>query len=98
MRAIAKPGNNGVPGRNNEKMKSKYNGKAMKTPSLKAAIVEPVLVCCVNGISINDLEREMQKTAPLTTKSLKKNLLYLVDYKIVSYNDQRHVYTIEHDG
>lgn len=88
MRAIAKPGNNGVPGRNKEKLNSKYYGKAMKTPSLKAAIVEPVLVCCINGISINYLEREMQKTAPLSTNNLKKYLLYLIDYQIVSYNDQ----------
>ena len=28
----------------------------------------------------------------------KKYLLYLVDYHIVSYNGQRHVYAIEHDG
>lgn len=70
----------------------------MRMPALKAAFVEPILICCINGISINDLEREMQKTTPLSTNSLKKYLLCLVDYQIVSYNGQRHVYAIEHDG
>ncbi len=91
-------GVNGMSNRNKEKMNSKYYGKAMRTPALKAAIVEPILICCINGISINDLEREMQKTAPLSINNLKKYLLYLVDYHIVSYNGQRHVYAIEHDG
>ncbi len=40
----------------------------------------------------------MQKTAPLSINNLKKYLLYLVDYHIISYNGQRHVYAIEHDG
>ena len=83
---------------NKERLNSKYYGKAMKTPSLKAAIVEPILVCCINGISINDLECEMQKTTPLSSNNLKEYLLYLVDYQIVSYNGQRRVYNIEHDG
>ncbi len=85
-------------GRNKENLNSKYYGRAMKTPSLKAAIVEPILVCCINGISINNLECEMQKTTPLSTNNLKKYLLYLVDYHIISYNGQRHMYAIEHDG
>jgi hypothetical protein len=91
-------GDNSMPNGNKERLNSKYYGKAMKTPSLKAAIVEPILVCCINGISINDLECEMQKTTPLSTNSLKKYLLYLVDYQIISYNGQRHLYTIERDG
>ena len=91
-------GDNSMPNRNKERLNSKHYGKAMKTPSLKAAIVETILLCCINGISISDLECEMQKTTPLSTNNLKKYLLYLVDYHIVSYNGQRHVYAIEHDG
>lgn len=91
-------GDNCMPDGNKERLNSKRYGKAIKTPSLKAAIVEPILVCCINGISINDLECELQKTTPLSTNNLKKYLLYLVDYQIISYNGQRHVYTIEHDG
>ncbi len=84
--------------RNKKNLNSKHYGKAMRTPALKAAIVEPILVCCVNGISINDLEREMQKIMPLSISNLKKYLLYLVDYQVISYNGQRQVYAIEHDG
>ncbi len=91
-------GGNGMSNRNRGNLNSKYHGKAMRTPGLKAAVVEPILVCCINGISINDLEREMQKTMPLSSNNLKKYLLYLVDYQIISYNGQRRVYTIEHDG
>ena len=98
MSAIAKLGDYGMPNRNVENLNSKHYGKAVRTPALKAAIVEPILVCCIYGISINDLEREMQKTTPLSTNSLKKYLLYLVDYQIVSHNGQRYVYAIEHDG
>ena len=89
---------NGMPNRNTENPNSKYCGKAMRMPALKAAFVEPILICCINGISINDLEREMQKTASLSINNLKKYLLYLVDYHIISYNGQRHMYAIEHDG
>ncbi len=40
----------------------------------------------------------MQKTMPLSIINLKKYLLYLVDYHIISYNGQRYVNTIEHNG
>lgn len=98
MRAMALLGDNGMPNRNKENPNSKYYGKAMRMPALKAVFVEPILICCINGISINDLEREMQKTTSLSINNLKKYLLYLVDYHIISYNGQRHMYAIEHDG
>jgi hypothetical protein len=98
MRATALRGDNGMPNRNKENRNSKYYGKAMRTPALKASIVEPILICCINGISLNDLELEMQKATPLSTNNLKKYLLCLVDYHLILYNGQRHVYAIENDG
>src|SRR5919112_6377565 len=98
MRTTSLRGDNDMPRRKKENLSSKYYGKAMRTPALKASIVEPILICCINGISINDLEREMQKTTPLSINNLKKYLLYLVDYQIISYNGQRHEYAIENDG
>ena len=70
----------------------------MRTPTLQAAIVEPIVVCCINEISFNDLEYEIQKILPLPSNKLKKYLLYLIDYQIIAYNGHRQVYTTEIGG
>ena len=79
-------------------MDSNDHDKSIRTPTLQAAIVEPILVCCINEISFNDLEYEIQKISPLPSNKLKKYLLYLIDYQIISYNGHRQVYTTEIGG
>lgn len=59
--------------------------------------MEPILVCCINEISFNDLGYEIQKTFPLPSNKL-KYLLYLIDYQVIAYNGHRHVYTTEIGG
>jgi hypothetical protein len=95
---MARLGDNGVPDRNKENPTSKCNGKTMRSPALKAAFVEPILTCCIHGVSINDLECEMQKITLISHNNLKKYLFFVVDYRIISHHGQRQVYTIEHDG
>jgi hypothetical protein len=49
MRAMDLLDDSGMPNRDKENLNSKYYGKAMRTPAFKAAIVEPILICCING-------------------------------------------------
>ena len=76
----------------------KYNIKNMKSPKLKAVIVESILIDCVNGASICELLFEMQRIMPLPYNSLKKYLFYLINYEILSYDGQRQVYIMEDGG
>ncbi|MEJ7642793.1 MAG: hypothetical protein WKF36_11475 [Candidatus Nitrosocosmicus sp.] len=72
---------------------------SLKSPKLKAVIVEQVLLSCIKGISIGDLLFEMQRTLPLLShKTLKKYLFYLINYELVSYNGQRKSYLTEDGG
>lgn len=72
---------------------------SLRSPKLKAAILEHVLLSCINGISIGELLLEMQRTLPLLShKTLKKYLFYLINYELVSYNGQRKSYLTEDGG
>ena len=73
--------------------------KKTKKEKLKAAILEYVLLSCINGISIGELLFEMQRTLPLLShKTLKKYLFYLINYELVSYNGQKKSYLTEDGG
>jgi hypothetical protein len=66
-----------------------------KSPKLKAVILEPVLLSCINGISIDEILFQIQKKLPLSPKTLKKYLIYLINYELVSYNEPRRSYLTE---
>jgi hypothetical protein len=70
----------------------------MKSPKLKAVIVESILVYCLDGASICELSFEIQRIMPLPYNSLKKYLFYLISYEILSYDGQRQVYVMEDGG
>jgi hypothetical protein len=70
----------------------------MKSPKLKAVIVESILVYCLDGASIWELSFEIQRIMPLPYYALKKYLFYLISYEILSYDGQRQVYLIEDGG
>ena len=73
------------------------NIKSIKSPKLQGVIVEPILVYCINGISICELSFEIQRVIPLPYKALKKYLFYLISYELLSYDGQRQIYITE-DG
>jgi hypothetical protein len=77
---------------------SKNNLKNMKSPKLKAIIVESILVYCIDGVSICELLLEIQRIMPLPYKAVKKYLFYLINYEILSYDGQRQVYVMEDGG
>ncbi|HEY6536022.1 MAG TPA: hypothetical protein VIY08_09570 [Candidatus Nitrosocosmicus sp.] len=69
-----------------------------RSPKLKASIIEPILLLCINGISIYELPIEIHGMSPLPCKTLKKYLFYLVSCELVSYNGQRQIYVTEDGG
>ena len=68
------------------------------SPKLKASIIEPLLLLCINGISIYELPTEIQGMSLLPCKTLKKYLFYLVSYELISYNGQRQIFVTEDGG
>ena len=70
----------------------------IKSPKLKAMIVEHVLITCIEGISICDLSLKIQRILPLPYRYLKRYLFYLINYELVSYDGQRQLYITEDGG
>jgi predicted transcriptional regulator len=79
-------------------MSSKNSNNNLKSPKLQAAIVEPILLLCTNGLSICELLFEIQRILPLQYKVLKKYLFYLINYELLSYDGQRQIYITEDGG
>jgi|SRR4051794_7348998 hypothetical protein len=69
-----------------------------RSPKLKACIIEPILLLCINGISIYELPIEIQGMSPLPCKTLKKYLFYLVSCELLSYDGQRQIYITKDGG
>lgn len=75
--------------------------KISKSPELQAVIVEPILLSCIDGASIDDLVYVMQKVLLSLSSSyntLKKYLFHLINYELILYNGQKQIYTIEDGG
>jgi hypothetical protein len=69
------------------------------SPKLKVSIIEPILLLGANGISIYEMPVEINRMSPpLSFKTLKRYLFYLVSYGLVSYNGQRQIYKTEDGG
>jgi predicted transcriptional regulator len=79
-------------------MSSKNSNNNLKSPKLQAAIVEPILLFCIDGISVCELSFEMQRILSLQYKVLKKYLFYLINYELISYDGQSQVYITEDGG
>ena len=57
------------------------NNNNIKSPKLQAAIGEPILLSCINGVSIYELSLEIQTILPTPLRVLKKYLFYLINYR-----------------
>lgn len=68
-----------------------------KSPRLRGEIVENILLLLrLKEYSVSDLLYEIKRKLPLTSdKTIKKYLVYLADYELISYNGQRKVYLID---
>lgn len=74
------------------------NSNIIKSPKLQGAIVENILLLCKKELAIDDLSFEIQRKMQLSCKHLKKHLVHLIDYELVTYNCQRKVSLIEDEG
>jgi len=62
------------------------NSNIIKSPKLEGAIVENVLLLCKKELAIDDLSSKIQRKMQLSYKHLKKYLVHLIDYELVTYN------------
>ncbi|MGN6351435.1 MAG: hypothetical protein ACTHL3_08235 [Candidatus Nitrosocosmicus sp.] len=76
------------------------NNSIKRSPILKGEILENIILLLrLKEYSVSDLLFEIKRKLPLTSYStLKKYLIYLADYELISYNGQRKVYLIECNG
>ncbi len=74
------------------------NNKDIKSPELKASIVEPILLRCANKVSFDILALAIQQNFQISFMDLKIYLFYLIDYEVISYNGQEQMFTIEDGG
>ena len=85
------------------KIKNNYNKNhfIIKSPKLNCANVENILLLLhlTNELPIIELLFEIKRKLTLTSyKTIKKYLVYMADYELISYNGQRHVYNIIENG
>ncbi len=76
------------------------NCNGLKSPELQAVIVEPILLSCIDGSTIDDLIYAIQKilSPSLSYNILKEYLFHLVNYELISYNGQKQIFIIESGG
>ena len=77
---------------------STINDNFTKSPELKASIIEPILLGCLNNSSFNFLLLTIQKIFRISCFELKNYLLYMIEYGVISYNGQRQEFKIERGG
>jgi hypothetical protein len=84
----------------NIKDNTNNNSINKKSPRLKGEIVENIILLLrLKEYSVSDLLFEIKRKLPLTSyNTLRKYLIYLADYELISYNGQRKVYLIECNG
>ena len=86
----------------NDIKKTTTNTFTIKSPKLKGVIVENILALLYlkKESSFSDLLFEIKRRQPSLTsyKLLKKYLVYLADYELITYSGQKHEYQIEDNG
>jgi predicted transcriptional regulator len=70
----------------------------IKSPELKAIIVEQILVVCINRIRFDELFDTILTIASFPRYILKKYLFHLIEYGLISYQGKNQVYVITRTG
>jgi predicted transcriptional regulator len=74
------------------------HNKGIKTPELKASIVEPMLTICIEGLSILEISWKIQTMMVLPFIIIKRYLFYLIDYEVMRYDGQKQIFTTTDEG
>lgn len=70
----------------------------IKSSAFEAAILQPILLNCMNGISIYNLAASIQKTIPIPYCTVKKYLFDMIEYDLLFYNGQNQMFTTDKAG
>ena len=71
----------------------------IKSPKLQGSIIETILrLLAFKELSIFELTFAIQAKMPLPYRTLKKYLVYLIEYDLVSYSGKTQLYSIECGG
>lgn len=65
---------------------------------LKIAIIEPILLACINGSSFSEIYLSVQRVIPTSELILREYIFYLLNSSFISYNGIEKIYFIEPAG
>jgi predicted transcriptional regulator len=74
------------------------HNKDIKSPELKASIVEPLLTICIKGLSIFEISWKIQTMMVLPYIIIKRYIFYLIDYEVMRYDGQKQIFTTTYEG
>ena len=59
---------------------------------MQAVIFQPILIMCLKGSPIQSINWNIQKLLPISDELIKKYLFYLIEYGLISYKGNNHLY------
>ncbi|CAN5883636.1 hypothetical protein BH23THE1_BH23THE1_01110 [soil metagenome] len=59
---------------------------------MQAVILQPILLVCSKGSSIQSIYCNIQRLLPISDELIKKYLFYLIEYGLIYYNGNNHSY------
>ncbi|MDF0682443.1 MAG: hypothetical protein P0116_15915 [Candidatus Nitrosocosmicus sp.] len=65
---------------------------------LKVAIIEPILLACIDGSSFSEIDRCVQRVIPSSELVQREYIFYLSNSSFISYNGIEKKYFIEPSG
>ncbi len=70
----------------------------IKSPELRAVLVESILLECADNQSFSNLSSKIQDKMGVSAFNLKKYLFYMIDYELISYNGNKQIFVLEDAG
>jgi hypothetical protein len=66
---------------------------------LKASVIEPILVACIDKASFTDIHGYVQRVLPDTTEGeTKEHLFYLISGSFINYTGKSMIYSTSQNG
>lgn len=65
---------------------------------LRTSIVEPILLACLKGASLNSIHKSIENIHVISDEVLRKYLYHLINGNFLKYDGQRKVFVLLPDG
>lgn len=65
---------------------------------MQAIIFQPILLICLRGSSIQNINLNLQRLLPISSELIKKYLFYLIEYELISYFGSNRSYIATNNG